>query len=206
MDTPLGINGLKREKTNGTQDPVSSHRAPVKRQPENSMKEEPKRIGEFFTLFCTQAARLAGSYYAFSAAFAVVFLWLLSGPIFHFSDTWQLVINTGTTIVTFLMVFLIQNTQNRDSQALHLKLDALLLTSPDTKNILIDLEELSQEDLDELKTRLVDLVGDVRKAKQELKENGMIAKKEEGSTQVGEPQPVISTTASIITPPVRECG
>ena len=83
-------------------------------------------------------------------AVVVVLVWLVTGPIFHYSDTWQLIINTGTTIVTFLMVFLIQNTQNRDARALHLKLDELIRAVHGARNKLVDLENLSDEQLDEL--------------------------------------------------------
>jgi low affinity Fe/Cu permease len=88
---------------------------------------------------------------AFGLAAAVVLIWAFTGPVFRFSDTWQLVINTGTTIVTFLMVFLIQNTQNRDSEAMHLKLDELLRATQGAHNAVLDIEELSEEELNEIK-------------------------------------------------------
>jgi low affinity Fe/Cu permease len=94
---------------------------------------------------------MVGGPAAFIVALVVVGTWLLSGPLFHYSDTWQLVINTGTTIVTFLMVFLIQNTQNRDSHALHLKLDELILASDRARNGLLALEDLSDREMDALK-------------------------------------------------------
>ncbi|HEX6834925.1 MAG TPA: low affinity iron permease family protein [Polyangia bacterium] len=87
---------------------------------------------------------------SFFIAVAVIALWGATGPLFHFSDTWQLIINTGTTIVTFLMVFLIQNTQNRDSKALHLKLDELLRANRAARNTLVDLENMSDSELEEL--------------------------------------------------------
>ncbi len=87
---------------------------------------------------------------SFFIAVAVIVVWALTGPLFHFSDTWQLIINTGTTIVTFLMVFLIQNTQNRDSKALHLKLDELLRANRAARNTLVDLENMSDDELQEL--------------------------------------------------------
>jgi low affinity Fe/Cu permease len=80
----------------------------------------------------------------------VILVWLLTGPMFHFSDTWQLIINTATTVITFLMVFLIQNTQNRDAKAMHLKLDELIRAIKDARNELVDLEELSDEELKKL--------------------------------------------------------
>ena len=101
--------------------------------------------------------------------FAVVVLvaWAISGPFFHFSDTWQLIINTGTTIVTFLVVFLIQNTQNRDAKALHLKLDELIRSHVPARNDMIDIEKLSDEELDELEKRYAAICEEnrVRKAR-----------------------------------------
>jgi low affinity Fe/Cu permease len=93
---------------------------------------------------------MLGSAWAFSAAVLVILLWLVTGPVFHFSDTWQLIINTATTVITFLMVFLIQNTQNRDAKAMHLKLDELIRAVEGARNELVDLENLSDEDLKKL--------------------------------------------------------
>ena len=87
---------------------------------------------------------------SFFIAVAIIVVWAITGPFFHFSDTWQLIINTGTTIVTFLMVFLIQNTQNRDSKALHLKLDELLRANHAARNTLVDLENMTDDELQEL--------------------------------------------------------
>lgn len=101
-----------------------------------------------FVFFARHAADAVGSPWAFLAAAAVVLLWVVSGPVFGFSDTWQLVINTGTTIVTFLMVFLIQSTQNRDAQALHLKLDELLCAIGAARNELVDVENSRDENLE----------------------------------------------------------
>ncbi len=92
-----------------------------------------------------------GSPWAFVLACVVIMMWGVTGPLFGFSDTWQLVINTGTTIITFLMVFLIQNTQNRDAVAIHLKLDELIRALKGARNRLVDLEELSDEELEELR-------------------------------------------------------
>src|SRR5207249_11327126 len=91
-----------------------------------------------------------GSAWAFAGAVLVILVWILTGPTFHFSDTWQLIINTATTIITFLMVFLIQNTQNRDAKAVHLKLDEIIRALKGARNELVDLEELSDEDLKKL--------------------------------------------------------
>ena len=106
-----------------------------------------------FTRFANAASRFTGSPTSFILAMFVVVAWVVSGPIFKFSNTWQLVINTGTTIVTFLMVFLIQNSQNRDSKALQIKLDELIRATKGAHNALLDLEELEEGDLQALKDR-----------------------------------------------------
>ena len=93
---------------------------------------------------------MLGSAWAFACALFIIVVWGLTGPTFHFSDTWQLIINTGTTIVTFLMVFLIQNTQNRDAKAMHLKLDEVIRALKKARNELVDLENLSDEELNKL--------------------------------------------------------
>lgn len=103
--------------------------------------------GDYFHWLAQRTSRMVGSPPAFAIALAVVALWAILGPLFGFSDTWQLVINTGTTIVTFLIVFLIQNSQNRDSMAIQLKLDELIRASQKARNRLIDLEELSEGEL-----------------------------------------------------------
>ena len=97
-----------------------------------------------------KASAVLGSAWAFIGALIIIAVWGLTGPVFNFSDTWQLIINTGTTIVTFLMVFLIQNTQNRDAKAMHLKLDELIRAVKGARNRLVDLEKLSDEELKEL--------------------------------------------------------
>ena len=114
-------------------------------------------LTDTFHDFAKSLAAAVGSPWAFITALAVVALWSATGPLFHYSDTWQLVINTGTTIVTFLMVFLIQNTQNRDAKAIHLKLDELIRSVKGARNQLIDLEELSEEELDDLQRQFVKL-------------------------------------------------
>jgi low affinity Fe/Cu permease len=111
-------------------------------------KSKNQREKRGFSTIARDAANALGSSWAFATAIAVVVVWAITGPLFHYSDAWQLVINTGTTIVTFLMVFLIQNTQNRDSRAIHLKLDELIRSTNAARNKLIDLENCSDEELD----------------------------------------------------------
>jgi low affinity Fe/Cu permease len=107
-------------------------------------------VSNAFRVFARHSAIALGSAWAFAGAILIIFVWILTGPMFHFSDTWQLVINTATTIVTFLMVFLIQNTQNRDAKAMHLKLDELIRALKGARNELVDLEDLSDEELKKL--------------------------------------------------------
>jgi low affinity Fe/Cu permease len=107
-------------------------------------------VSDAFRVFAHRSAMMLGSAWAFTGAVLVILVWLLTGPTFHFSDTWQLIINTATTIITFLMVFLIQNTQNRDAKAMHLKLDEIIRALKSARNQLVDLEDLSDEDLKKL--------------------------------------------------------
>jgi low affinity Fe/Cu permease len=116
------------------------------------LKVGPYPTNEVFRKIAAKTSHGVGSPGAFLVAVAVVAVWGVTGPLFHFSDTWQLFINTGTTIVTFLMVFLIQNTQNRDSYALHLKLDELIRANALARNSLMGAEELTDEELRELHT------------------------------------------------------
>ena len=105
---------------------------------------------ELFRKFAQTTSQAVGSSWTFILAVLIVVVWAATGPLFHFSDTWQLVINTGTTIITFLMVFLIQNTQNRDAKAIHLKLDELLRAVEGARTQLVDLEALSDDELERL--------------------------------------------------------
>jgi low affinity Fe/Cu permease len=114
-------------------------------------------VNEIFRRFANHVSGLVGSPWAFILAVFVLLVWALTGPLFGFSDTWQLVINTGTTIVTFLVVFLIQNTQNRDARAIHLKLDELLRAVKEARTGLVDLEDLPDEDLDRLQEQFQQL-------------------------------------------------
>ena len=107
-------------------------------------------MNDIFRKFAQKAAHAMGTSWAFIIAVLIIIIWGTTGPFFNYSDTWQLVINTGTTIITFLMVFLIQNTQNRDAIAFHLKLDELLKGVKGARSELIDLEELSDDELEEL--------------------------------------------------------
>jgi low affinity Fe/Cu permease len=107
-------------------------------------------VSDAFRVFARHSAVALGSAWAFAGAVLVILVWILTGSTFHFSDTWQLVINTATTIVTFLMVFLIQNTQNRDAKAVHLKLDEVIRALKGARNQLVDLEHLSDEELKKL--------------------------------------------------------
>jgi low affinity Fe/Cu permease len=128
-----------------------------------AVRKGKRKNTSWFTAFAKKASRWAGRPAAFLAAGLVIIVWALTGPIFHYSDTWQLVINTGTTIVTFLMVFLIQNTQSRDTEALQVKLDELLRVGTG-QNVLMDLEELDEDELETIRETYLVLA---RKAREE---------------------------------------
>lgn len=127
---------------------------------------------EMFRKFSNQISQVVGSPWAFVAAVMLVIIWGVTGPLFGFSDTWQLVINTGTTIITFLMVFVIQNSQNRDSRSIQLKLDELIRAQKEARNSMLDLEDLSDAELDELQEefrRICSKRSDQRKTQTGLK-------------------------------------
>jgi len=107
-------------------------------------------VSDAFRIFANRSSLVLGSAWAFAIAILIIVVWGITGPMFDFSNTWQLIINTGTTIVTFLMVFLIQNTQNRDAKAAHLKLDEIIRALKGARNQLIDLEKLSDQDITSL--------------------------------------------------------
>ena len=132
----------------------------------------------WFTKFAKRTARATGQPGAFLLAALIILLWLATGPIFHYSDTWQLVINTGTTVITFLMVFLIQNTQNRDAEAMQVKLDELIRAFEGAHNTLLDLEELEEEELDKVRSHYRELA---RKAREDLKRG----KRDTGVAELG---------------------
>ncbi len=116
----------------------------------------------WYSKFAKATSRFTGKPPVFTLAVGVIVVWIITGPLFNFSDTWQLVINTGTTIITFLMVFLIQNTQNRDTEAIQIKLDELIRATQGAHNALLDLEELEQENIDSFKTKYQALAASAR--------------------------------------------
>src|SRR5438270_7896879 len=141
---------------------------PRETQEEKLREQESKRdffciVSDAFRVFARRSSATLGSAWAFAAAILIIIVWGATGPTFHFSDTWQLIINTGTTIVTFLMVFLIQNTQNRDAKAVHLKLDEIIRALRGARNDLVDLEKLSDEELKRLEEQFTRLRERARK-------------------------------------------
>jgi low affinity Fe/Cu permease len=128
------------------------------------------KIRDAFGVFARKTSNILGSAWAFVAAILIIVIWALTGPTFHYSDTWQLIINTGTTIVTFLMVFLIQNTQNRDAKAVHLKLDELIRALGPARDRLVDLEKLSDDELKTLEDEFEKLRKKAEGAKEEVEE------------------------------------
>src|SRR5438067_2500208 len=122
----------------------------------------PTRSRSWFTRFTKWTAKATGKPLAFTVAVFVIALWAITGPIFGFSDTWQLIINTATTVITFLMVFLIQSTQNRDSEAIQVKLDELIRLSKGGHNALLDLEELEEKELDQIRAEYCRIAEEAR--------------------------------------------
>ncbi len=118
--------------------------------------------GDFYSGLSKRIARFTGRPVTFALAVGVIAIWIVTGPLFHYSDTWQLVINTGTTVITFLMVFLIQNTQNRDTVAIQLKLDELIRATEGAHNVLLDLEELDERTLNAFREKYEALAGKAR--------------------------------------------
>ncbi len=122
--------------------------------------ERKQTQGDAFGKFAAAASTWLGSKWAFLGAIVIIVVWALTGPLFHYSDTWQLVINTGTTIITFLMVFIIQNTQNRDAHAINLKLDELIHSIDKAKNEMMDIEKLSDKELDTIHEKYTQMRAD----------------------------------------------
>ena len=122
-----------------------------------NIKASDQKTSSVFSTMAVWSSRQCGRASTFVTACLAIIVWAVTGPVFHYSDTWQLVINTGTTIITFLMVFLIQNTQNRDMSALHLKLDELIRVSKSARNKLLDLEDMTEEELEQVKTTFTKL-------------------------------------------------
>ncbi len=131
----------------------------------------------WYSRFAKATAHYSGRPRVFAIAVGIILIWIVTGPIFHFSDTWQLIINTGTTIVTFLMVFLIQNTQNRDTEAIQVKLDELIRATKGAHNALLDLEELEEDQLDAFRARYEQLAANARE------------QMDDGALDTGTPEP-----------------
>src|SRR3977135_2120365 len=148
---------------------------PRETQQEKLKEQEAKRdffctVSDAFRGFARKTSSVLGSAWAFVLALLIIVIWAVTGPTFHYSDTWQLIINTGTTIVTFLMVFLIQNTQNRDAKAVHLKLDELNRALGPARNKLVDLEKLSDDELKNLEKEFERLRKKAEGAKEKVEE------------------------------------
>ena len=123
----------------------------------NASAARPQGRGTYFDHFARSVGRRSGRSSAFTLALFIVLVWLVTGPLFHFSDTWQLVINTATTVITFLMVFVVQHTQNRDTESLQVKLDELIRAVKKADNALLDLEDLEEDELAELHEKYLNL-------------------------------------------------
>ena len=127
------------------------------------MKKKRSRFGKFFNRFSTIVTKATGTPAAFIIAFCVILVWSITGPLFNFSDTWQLVINTGTTIITFLMVFVIQHSQNKDTKAIQLKLNELIAANSDASNRVVSIEDLTDEELEVIKKFYTHLANSAKK-------------------------------------------
>src|ERR1044072_4555617 len=125
----------------------------------------PAKSKSWFTRFSKTTAHFTGQPVTFAMALLLIAVWAITGPLFHWSDTWQLVVNTGTTVVTFLMVFLIQSTQNRDAVAVQVKLDELLRVTAGAHNVLLDLEELEEDELERIRRLYVHLAAEARRGR-----------------------------------------
>jgi low affinity Fe/Cu permease len=147
----MSANGSTNLKQKSSSPAGDMRRLPLQGPPATAVQG--KTTNDWFARFAAAASAWLGSRWAFSCAVLVILIWGASGFVFHYSDTWQLVINTGTTIVTFLMVFLIQNTQNRDARAINLKLNELIHALDKARDQMIDIESLSDLELDELQAK-----------------------------------------------------
>ncbi|HXI29573.1 MAG TPA: low affinity iron permease family protein [Vicinamibacterales bacterium] len=150
---------------------------------------KPLSIGARFEAFSTVVTHWTGSTQAFATALLIIIVWAAVGPIFHYSDTWQLVINTGTTIVTFLMVFLIQRSQNKDSLAIHLKLNELVSAMQGSSNRLIDVESLTEKDLATLHRYYAELATLARTAGDVTESHSVEEARNRHSAKLGEREP-----------------
>lgn len=161
----------------GTTNYRHSSQASTDHDPGHDRSSEPEpprsvfcRIRDAFHVLARRASNVLGTPWAFIIALTIILVWAVTGPMFHYSDTWQLIINTGTTIVTFLMVFLIQNTQNRDAKAVHLKLDELIRALKGARNQLVDLEKLSDDELARLEKEFERIHKQANRAKEAVSE------------------------------------
>ncbi len=139
----------------------------IVRSHESPLQKIPKQKNDNFHKISVKIANKVGTPWAFYVALLAILVWLITGPIFNYSDTWQLIINTGTTIVTFLMVFVIQNTQNRDGKAMQLKLDELIHTSRGARSKFVDVEDLTDAELDELQAQFKEMHEKIKNKKEQ---------------------------------------
>ena len=164
--SPEGPIGAATTRTDHSKSSLEKRTLQRAQKPNPSKKQHTTKLGRNFDWFSGKVTVITGSPWAFIVAFFVIIIWCVSGPIFDYSDTWQLVINTGTTIVTFLMVFVIQQSQNKDTMALQLKLNELIAASKDASNRLIDVEDLTEEELVMIKKYYIQLSNISKKEKE----------------------------------------